>query len=235
MVLQKSILLLSNKDDILTDQLENICYKNNFTLFKLYNMIDCISAINQSTYHLVIIDTKYFSAGLEIFGLFKRKNFFVPYIILISDNELEIYDDNVNIVKRDDTDKLTSLILNNLQANKYDYINQQNSFLHNIVEKTLGVLGFSRRYKGFDYMIETVIRILNDSNCKNSFRKYIYPHISVMYHVSEESIERDMRNLISKINNNVNFNFKPTTKNIVNAVVSQVKDYLSKLGNKLVF
>jgi len=231
MSLQKSILLITEKNEELSNRIENICLNKSLTLFKLYNIVDGISAINQSSFSIVIIDTKYFNAVMEIFSLFKRKNFYVPYIVLISEQELEIYEDNVSIIKRNEINKLDELITDNLSKNVSNLSSSQNSFLRTAVEKTLGYLGFSRRYKGFDYMTETVIRILNDTQCKNSFKKYIYPHISVLYQVSEESVERDIRNLISKINPNNNFNFKHTTKNIVNAVVVHVKDYLNKLGN----
>ena len=231
MSLQKSILLITQKNEDLASYIEEICFNQNLTLFKLYNIVDGISAINESRYSIVIIDIKYFKAIVEIFSLFKRKNFYVPYIILISEQELEIYDENVGIVKRTELYKLSELIAENIEKDFSNFANTQNSFLRTTVEKMLGYLGFSRRYKGFDYMTETVIRIINNSQCKNSFKKYIYPHISVLYNVSEQSIERDIRNLISKINPNNNFNFKHTTKNIVNSVVYQVKDYLNKLGN----
>lgn len=231
MSLQKSVLLITQKDEGIANVIEDICFNESFTLFKLYNIVDGISAINQSRYSLVIIDTKYVKAIVEICSLFKRKNFYVPYIILISEEDLEIYDENVGIVKRDEIDKLAELITENIDKDFSTFSSIENSFLRNTVEKMLGYLGFSRRYKGFDYMTETVIRIISDTRCKNSFKKYIYPHISILYNVSKESIERDIRNLISKINPNNNFNFKHTTKNIVNAVVVQVKDYLNKLGN----
>lgn len=231
MSLQKSILLITEKNEEISTQIEKICLNKSITLFKLYNIADAIAAVSESRYALIIIDTKHVKASVEVFSIFKRKNFFVPYIILISEQGLEIYEKNIGIVKRNEIEKLTELIDLNINNEYSTPSTEQSPFLHNTVEKMLGYLGFSRRYKGFDYLTETVIRILNDSNCKNSFKKYIYPYISVLYHVSVGSIERDIRNLISKLTPNNSFNFKHTTKNIVNAVVVHVKDYLNKLGN----
>lgn len=231
MYLQKSILLITKKDEKICSQLEEICCDKNLTLSKLYNISDCISAINQFRFGLLIIDTKYSPISDEMLLLFKRKDFYVPSVMLISDTDSNINDENVDVVKRDEIDKISGLITKRLNKNSSKFPSHQIPFIKTTVEKQLDLLGFSRRYKGFDYLSDIVIRILNNSSTHLSFKKYIYPYISCLYNVSEESVERDIRNLISKLEPNDFFNFKPTTKNIVNAVVNHIKDYLNKLSN----
>lgn len=236
MNLQKSILLITNQNADVSKQIEEICFNNFYTLYKLYSMVDAIPVIKETNFNLMIIDTKHIQVDSNLFGLFQHKDFFIPHIIIISDEEVNISNNNASIIKRNEINKLEDILSSHQNQNYSNFPTRQTPFIRNTVEKQLSILGFSRRYKGFDYMTEIVIKILYNATSKNSFKKYIYPYVSSLYNVSEESVERDIRNLISKLQPNDYFNFKPTTKNIVNAVVSYIKDYLNKLSNyKLYF
>ena len=228
---QQSVLLITKQNEVLTTHLEEICYNKNLTLAKLYNISDGISAVNEFRYGLLIIDTKHYQIGLDMLSLFKRKDFYVPSVILVSEKNLEIADDNVDVVKRNDLDKMSELITDNLNKTSCKFPLGQVPYIRTTIEKQLTLFGFSRRYKGFDYMADIIMKILNNTNSKISFKKYIYPYISSLYNVSEESVERDIRNLISKMQPSHFFSFKLTTKNVVTALVCYIKDYLNKLGN----
>ena len=90
----------------------------------------------------------------------------------------------------------------------------------------------NQKYKGFRYLSDTIYKVIMDENMGKSFKKYIYPYIASLYAVKEASVERDVRNFLSKnferneFKEIINFNenhFAPTTRNIVNALINYIK------------
>lgn len=234
MYTQKNVLLATNINED-TSFIEELCFKHNYGLTKLYNICDIITAVSEYNYQLLILDYEHYFNHLEILSLFKRKNYFVNDIILLTEeNNLQLNTEFKQFCKYD----IKSLkdYFESINKNCIEYEN--NSFLINCIEQQLIMLGFLTKYKGFDYMVEIVALILKKQNNKKSFRKYVYPFISNLFNVTSASVERDIRNLIGKndlkmtlLKTYFDQNTKPTTRNTISAIILHMKKYFNKLSN----
>lgn len=64
--------------------------------------------------------------------------------------------------------------------------------------KQLDNLGISRKYTGFYLMVELMNVLINEDRKISSFSKQIYPQIAEKYGKTTCTIERNIRNLISR-------------------------------------
>lgn len=233
---QKTILLITKRNEKITNEIEEICNDTNITLSKLYDICDVIPAVTEARYNMLIIDCKHCQSGADLLRLFKTKAYYVPTIVLIADKKPATSYDNVKIVKRNCVNQINDIIKESVLTQTSLFPENHTTYLRSTIEKELQNLGFSKKYKGFDYMSEIVMKILNNNTFKKSFKKFVYPFISSLYNVSASSVERDIRNLICKNQNKAVFQQKfeiekLTTRLVVESVVSHIRDYLNKLGN----
>ena len=57
----------------------------------------------------------------------------------------------------------------------------------------------STNYKGYKYLKDSIIMLVNNEADSESFAKYVYPSLSEKYGVSRQGIEKNMRFAIMKI------------------------------------
>ena len=236
MYTQKTILLITRRNEKIANDVEEICNNMNITLSKLYDICDVIPAVTEARYNMLIIDCKYCQSGADLLRLFKTKTYYVPTIVLIVDKKHSLTGDNVIIVRRNSINQIDNIIRENVLSQISLFPENHTTNLRSTIEKELRNLGFSKKYKGFEYMAEIVMKILNNNSFKKSFKKFVYPFISSLYNVSAGSVERDIRNLICKNSNKAFFQQKfeiekLTTRMVVESVVTHIRDHLNRLAN----
>ncbi len=67
------------------------------------------------------------------------------------------------------------------------------------VDKLLYELMLSTNYKGYKYLKDSIIMLVNNEADSESFAKYVYPALCGKYGANRQSIEKNMRFAIMKI------------------------------------
>ena len=78
---------------------------------------------------------------------------------------------------------------------KYNQICTKNYYLR----KKVNDLGITKKYTGYYFLLDILDEIINKSRSIKSFSREIYPELAMKYEKHDCSIERDIRNLISKL------------------------------------
>lgn len=225
-----SLIMLAKDEDKEFIAIEKICYEYNINIEVACSLCDLFDMLAIKKYDFLVLDDKLFPVEADLLYIFERKNFFVPNVILLSNKKIELKDGNIVKFRRMHIDKLEEYILDVIR--NYTTPVQENLTTKNRVYIELCNLGFNQKYKGFNYLLEIINKILNTEDSIKSFRKYIYPYIASLYCVTEESVERDVRNLLKIIykkfafRKKINFNDRqqsPTTRNIVNTLILYLK------------
>ncbi|MBR5740672.1 MAG: hypothetical protein IKX81_05170 [Firmicutes bacterium] len=83
----------------------------------------------------------------------------------------------------------------------YDLVKEEEKSvpLDKKVERLLYDLMLSTNYKGYKYLKDSIIMLVNNEADSESFAKYVYPALSEKYGVSRQGIEKNMRFAIMKI------------------------------------
>ena len=83
----------------------------------------------------------------------------------------------------------------------YDLVREEEKSvpLEKKVERLLYELMLSTNYKGYKYLKDSIIMLVNNEADSESFAKYVYPALSEKYGVSRQGIEKNMRFAIMKI------------------------------------
>lgn len=231
MCTNRNVLLLTKKDKEL-EYLKTSCKEHNVLITKIYQLCDLIESASNCRYSILFVDSAEFSITEDLLQLFKRKNYYIPYKIILSKEKLNFEDDSVFVVSPDDCNNIKATIDYCIKNNPSQYYLYSDSFLIENINQNLQKLGFTKKYKGFNYLSSIIFKVIANDNSYSSFKKFLYPFVSSLYGVSEASIERDIRNIISKTLEslpkehkiiNELANSKPTTKHIVNILVNEIK------------
>ena len=78
---------------------------------------------------------------------------------------------------------------------RYGEICTKNYYLR----KKFNDLGITKKYTGYYFLLDIEDEIINKSRTIKSFSKEIYPELAIKYNKNDCSIERDIRNVISKL------------------------------------
>ena len=78
---------------------------------------------------------------------------------------------------------------------KYGEICTKNYYLR----KKFNDLGITKKYTGYYFLLDILDEIINKSRTIKSFSKEIYPELAVKYDKNDCSIERDIRNVIDRL------------------------------------
>ena len=83
----------------------------------------------------------------------------------------------------------------------YDLVREEEKAvpLDKKVERLLYDLILSTNYKGYKYLRDSIIMLVNNEADSESFAKFVYPALSEKYGVNRQSIEKNMRFAIMKI------------------------------------
>jgi len=226
----KSILLFADKTSELSF-IEDYCKEHYIKFLQLDKLSELLMSVQENRFDVLIIDDKIFPIKTDLLTIFSRRGFYVSNIIVYTNKKIDY---NCVLCKNptDLTNKLRDIL---------DSINGVRPFIVNLdiyskITEILNYLGINNKYKGCKYLIEILNRmILSDLNCI-SFKKTIYPFVASLYSVSEDSVERDVRNVLLKAITNYKFKeqlefddkiYRNTTRNIINSLLIYVKNNLN--------
>lgn len=235
MCFNKKAVLLSSKTKNTIDTLSSVCEDNNFVLYIVYKLSDLIEIINKFQFEILIIDTRYFSINDDLLSLFQKQNHYVPNIILLHNGRKTFSSKNVICFNIDDKIKICSCIEQCSKNSTYNKSSPDYVVFRNEIKKNLISFGFNSKYKGFNYMLDLLCNIINKNSFNISFKKHIYPDLANLYSVTEESVERDIRNILkihydkTKLFERLNFQkefYKPSTRNLINCLAEYLTENL---------
>ena len=233
MCINRHVLLVAKHKSF--DNLEQICRDQNLLVTRAYNFCDMIEYLATYRYSIIFIDNQSFFVNEDIIALFKRKNYFVPFVVVLNDTPLSFNEENILTVNENNFNQIEDAVKYCQENNKSQKFLYSDSYLQKTVSKKLEELGFKPKYKGFNFLSSMVYRVLTNENSLNTLKKAVYPFVSSLYGVSEASVERDVRNLISitvkntkdddllRIKLGLN---KPTCKNIILLIIDEMKDLM---------
>lgn len=229
MYTHKSILLFGENDGQFFS-LQTFCRENEIKFQHTCKLSELITTVNETRYNALIIDEKSFPLTTDLLSIFSNHRFFVPNVFVLTDKMLN---GNCKACKS------IGEVIRNLE-NYFEEMESVQPYIVDVdlytkVTDIINHLGFNSKYKGYKYLIDILTRMLINNLTSVSFRKHIYPFISTLYSVSEDSIERDLRNILLKaINKNqfketICFNeqtLNQTTRNIINCLLIYIKKNL---------
>lgn len=73
------------------------------------------------------------------------------------------------------------------------------------VSKVLFELGVPHHIKGYAYIKQAVLKILEDESFRENITKWLYPDVAKVYYTTSSRVERAIRHAIEKVFKNTNF------------------------------
>lgn len=233
MCINRHVLLVSKRRDFYN--IKKVCMDKSLVVTHATSFCDMIESLATYRYSIIFIDNSDFFVNDDILDLLKRKNYFVPFVIVLNEAPIIFNGDNILCINPNELDRVEEAITfcqNNDKSQNYLYTD---SYLKEAISKNLEKLGFLPKYKGYMYLSSMIYRIISNENSSSNFQNSIYPFVAALFGVSEASIERDVRNLISqtvaKLNEDdilikrLNGN-RPSCKNIIHIVTNEMKQIL---------
>ena len=170
-------ILIVEKDLNYCIEIINIVIKNNekLRLCGIATTIDdALNFIKEGSIDIILINES-FLAKLETKRLEKLKK--LTYITFSKKYDLETL--NIKINK----------VMVNLRKNDRD------KQLKTLIENELLYLGYNPKYKGFNYLIETIFILNNlDKYFSENLSKDIYPLVATKFNTSPDNVKDDIRN-----------------------------------------
>ena len=74
----------------------------------------------------------------------------------------------------------------------------------NVIISTLDSFGVNRSYTGYDYVIHSLLLIIEDSDRLNCITKSLYLDIARHFHTSWNCVEKNMRTIVTSVWNSHN-------------------------------
>ncbi len=233
MCINRHVLLVARENGFGT--LETVCNDRNLLISRAYNLCEMIDKLASYRYSIIFIDNESFPARDDVLDLLKRKNYFVPFVVVLSNVHLPFNALNVLCVDPENSLELGKAVDYCRANDKSQSFLYNESYLQTTISNNLMKIGFSPKYKGFAFLTSIIYRLFTNENSINSLRDSVYPFVSSLYGVTETSIERDVRNLVkntfarsktdSVLRQKLGDN-KPTSKNIIVIVSDEVRAML---------
>ena len=229
MHLHKSILLFTDNINQFS-YLNSFCAENEIKLSHLTNLAELIEDVFHTRYDVLVIDDRLFPTSSNLLSIFSKHIFYVPNVIVKTRQKLDC--NCITCYRSEDIIYNLKNIFNNKEYVQ-PFIADINHYTK--VIDIVNHLGINSKYKGYKYLIDILDRMLTNGFTSVSFKKYVYPYVASLYSVSEDSVERDVRNILLKAINTkkfkdaINFdeqNFGFTTRNIINCLLIYIKKNL---------
>ena len=116
-----------------------------------------------------------------------------------------------------------------------------NNPYYRIVSKTQGLLnnylkelGFETKYTGYNYLKMALTMALEDKSIIKSLQSQVYPTIASRYHTSIQNVTRNIRSLINKTCQKVNFDklfCKKSNRAVITCILNNFEELLTDYSN----
>lgn len=217
-----------NLFNFISDKLNNIEIKNIF--------VDGTEYINPQNTDILLLDLEMPNVnGIELLDFFKKSNYIIPYIIVISGNsdlllKSKVYMDEVYKVymKPIDMENLITT-LSNIEKN----FREQD--IKHMIYTELSIFNFNKKMMGYQYIIDAIELSLENEIYLNDLKNNLYPIICKKHNLTNTlkvkwSIEQCIDNLYKTTNINILNNYfhidscnKLTPKQFIVLVVENIK------------
>lgn len=233
MCINRHILLVSKRRDL--NNIKEVCIDKSLIVTHATNFCDTIESLVTNRFSIIFISKDDFPITNDFFDLIKRNCFFVPFAVILSETPMQIDRENTFWLNPDDIEKASEIIDFCKTNNKSQNYLYTDSYLKNAVDKSLALLGFSPKYKGYTYLSTVIFRVMTSANSIINLQNSAYPFVASLFGVSVASVERDVRNLIShtipkladdsllktKLENR-----RPSCKNVIHIACTELKEML---------
>ncbi|MBQ8522711.1 MAG: hypothetical protein IJ458_03515 [Clostridia bacterium] len=230
-----NLIIYSENNIELKNDLVSLISQCDVAFKELHSLSVLFSSIKNPQYHLIII-VKSVKFLKMIQNIAKTcHNYQNRIFIVFSSSGIDDLFFN-NCCNFNQIYKVKDFIVNNIQLNTIQPQHQTSNLINKLVKLELENLDISSKYVGFKYLTDVLANALSINFFGDNYIN-LFEYVASIHLANIDTIERDVRHMLlstwknspkfrNTIQNHLNLNKKPNSKNILNAVLNYLKNVI---------
>lgn len=228
----RQVLFMTKTNDLVVEDLKNECIYRKIVPTTTNSFSEMMQATTFSKFEAIVIDADCFYIDDDILSVFDTRIYFIPTIIVFSKKNRYFSNSNVVCINKKSKEEFFSYLFAGFSKDISPMAQYSNTILHDNIVEELTTIGVNPKYKGFNFIVDIINRVILLNDFPKSLNKSIFPYIARLHNTTPACVERDIRNLlqisysIEGFAEKINFNeelYSPTTNNLLNALTLYIK------------